>query len=219
MHFSHLCSNVPAVLQTEENRWAAVQKLDQNQCQLQNLVKLWEINICACEHIYTHRHTHTIIPLCKYITMFGLLVNYFLSTACWLWRVSHREYCWTVYDMFNVRTKAAGGQSDNQHDKSSAAVPLMWIWFPWENGFRVDLFIMWIWYTGWAVRADCWVVLTQSLESDSEIFIKTNKQKKKQGSLCVCVPAAAIQSPPWLWGRSPPSQTRWHWERRLSAAF
>lgn len=37
--------------------------------------------------------------------------------------------------MFNVRTKAAGGQSDNRHDTRSAVIPSMWICFPWENGF------------------------------------------------------------------------------------
>lgn len=52
--FSHLCSNVPAVLQTEQNRGAAVQKLHQKQGQLQDLVKLREVNKCACEQMYTH---------------------------------------------------------------------------------------------------------------------------------------------------------------------
>lgn len=62
--------------------------------------------------------------------------------------------------MFNVRTRAAEGQSDNRHDKSSAVIPSLWICFPWETGFRVDLSIMWISYAGWAGRVDCWVILT-----------------------------------------------------------
>lgn len=87
----------------------------------------------------------------------------------------------------------------------------MWICFPWEDGFREDLFIMWIWYTGWAVRDDGWVILTQ----DTEILVTY----KNSVVLCVWSPAGSIQSPPRLWGRSPPSRTRWHWERRLSGAF
>lgn len=121
--------------------------------------------------MWRHRRTHS-SSLCAHITMFGLLVNDLLSTACCLWRVFPQIIFIWVYDMFNVRTKAAGGQSDNQHDTSSAVIPSMWICFPWETAFRVDLFIMWIWYTGWAVRADCWVVLTHFLDSDSEYCCK-----------------------------------------------
>lgn len=71
----------------------------------------------------THINAHTINPLCACIIMFGLLVDYLLRAACSLLRVFPQIIF--LYDMFNVRTKAAGGQSDSQHDKNSAVIPSM----------------------------------------------------------------------------------------------
>lgn len=59
MHSPHLCGDVPAVLQAEQNRRAAVQELHQEQRQLQDLVKLLKGNMCACEQIDTQTPTDT----------------------------------------------------------------------------------------------------------------------------------------------------------------
>lgn len=53
MDSPHLCGDVPAVFQAEQNRRAAVQKLHQEQRQLQDLVKLLRGNMCACEQMDT----------------------------------------------------------------------------------------------------------------------------------------------------------------------
>lgn len=99
VHFSHLCCNVPAILEAEENRWATVQKLHQKHCQLQDLVKLWEINICVCEQVYTQTLKH----------FNSLCIHYYIWSTGKLTvahRVSHRKWFSTV--IANVQSKGKG---------------------------------------------------------------------------------------------------------------
>lgn len=75
--------------------------------------------------------------------------------------------------------------------------------FPWENGFRLDLFIMWLSY-----------MLDEQSKTVWDLW-----QMRSWPFPCIRSPAGSIQSPPKLSERSLQSQWRRRWERRLSAAF
>lgn len=113
--------------------------------------------------------------------MFGLL----LGECCLLPMLGFSQII--LFDIFNVMTKAEW-QSDDQHDKS---------WLLSRRCESVSLGKMaseWIYLlcesdTGWAVKADCWVVLTQFLESNSKTL-----GRYKKNAVCVCLVTCRIHS-------------------------